>query len=184
VTRIHITGASGAGVTSLGAALAAALAASHLDTDDFFWAPSDPPFETKRPASERLGLLHAAFANAADRWVLSGSLHGWGDPLIPLFDRVIALFVPTEIRLARIAARERARFGPAIAPGGALHAKHLDFLAWAGRYDDADFQGRSRREHEAWLAALPCPVLRLDGACATEFLVADIIGRMRGTGHA
>jgi adenylate kinase family enzyme len=35
--RILITGASGAGVTSLGRALADALTISHHDTDDYFW---------------------------------------------------------------------------------------------------------------------------------------------------
>ena len=34
--RIHVMGASGAGVTSLGRALADALAIPHHDTDDYF----------------------------------------------------------------------------------------------------------------------------------------------------
>jgi adenylate kinase family enzyme len=41
--RIHITGASGAGVTSLGRALADALAIPHHDTDDYFWQPTIRP---------------------------------------------------------------------------------------------------------------------------------------------
>ena len=39
--RIHIVGASGAGVTTLGRAVADALAIPHHDTDDFFWLPTD-----------------------------------------------------------------------------------------------------------------------------------------------
>ena len=31
-------------------------------------------------------------------------------------------------------------------------------------------QGRYRARHESWLARLPCPVLRLDGAQPTEAL--------------
>jgi adenylate kinase family enzyme len=46
--RIHIAGASGSGVTSLGRALANALASSHHDTDDYFWLPTTPPYRLQR----------------------------------------------------------------------------------------------------------------------------------------
>jgi adenylate kinase family enzyme len=174
--HIHITGASGCGVSTLGAALAARLGCDHLDTDNFYWAPTNPAFQTSRPIPERLRLLEEAFDAAASGWVLSGSLDGWGDPLIPRFDRVIFLSAPPEVRLARLSERERRRLGPAVDPGGALHAQHLDFLAYAAGYDTGVFSGqmtgRYRARHEAWLARLPCPVLRLDGAATTATLAA------------
>jgi adenylate kinase family enzyme len=43
--RIHITGASGAGVTRLGRVLTDALAVPHHDTDDYFWQPTVPPYQ-------------------------------------------------------------------------------------------------------------------------------------------
>jgi adenylate kinase family enzyme len=49
--RIHIMGASGAGVTSLGRALADALSNSHHDTDDYFWKPTNPPTALARAAT-------------------------------------------------------------------------------------------------------------------------------------
>lgn len=58
--RVYITGAAGSGTSSLGRALAQRLCVPHLDTDDFFWAPTDPPFTTKRPVEERLALIAAA----------------------------------------------------------------------------------------------------------------------------
>src|SRR3954468_18203090 len=88
--RIHITGASGAGVTTLGRALADALAVSHADTDDYFWQPTDPPFQHSRDKADRLRLMHEMFVGRA-AWVLSGSLDRWGDPLIPQFDLVVFL---------------------------------------------------------------------------------------------
>jgi len=51
--RIHITGASGAGTTTLGEHLARALRCDHFDTDDYYRLPADPPFRIKR-VSERL----------------------------------------------------------------------------------------------------------------------------------
>jgi len=37
--------------------------------------------------------------------VLSGSLCGWGDPLIPEFELIVFLVVPTAVRLQRVRAR-------------------------------------------------------------------------------
>ena len=161
--RIHIVGASGSGTTSLAAELAGRYGHRHLDTDDFYWRRTDPPFREKRPPEERLASLGTTFQEAK-RWVLSGSLCGWGDPLIPEFELVVFLLVPTPVRLARLRAREIERYGrQAIAPGGALHEAHVEFLEWAGRYDTGDPEMRSRAMHEAWLAALPCSVVRLEG---------------------
>ena len=115
--RVHITGASGAGVTSLGRALADALAISHHDTDDYFWRPTNPPYLEIREVADRVRLMKEMFLDRSD-WVLSGSLDGWGDPIIPFLDSVVFLYVPTRIRLERLRAREARRFGAdAVAPG-------------------------------------------------------------------
>ena len=178
--RIHVTGASGSGVSTLGAELARRLGCAQLDTDDFYWLPTDPPYRQSRPVADRLALVAAAMDAAPAGWVLSGSLDGWGDPLIPRFERVVFLAAPTELRLARLAERERRRYGAAIAPGGALADHHLDFMAYAGAYDTGVFTstltGRHRARHEAWLARLPCPLLRLDGAGPAEALADAVIG--------
>ena len=176
--RWHITGASGSGVSTLGAELAWRLGVTHLDTDNFFWLPSDPPFETPRPIPERLALLGAALDAAEGGWVLSGSLDGWGDPLIPRFERVVFLTAPTEVRIERLRRRERQRRGPAVEKGGAEYAKLLRFLAYAEAYDTGQFTdmtGRYRARHEAWLARLPCPLLRLDGTQATQALANTVL---------
>jgi adenylate kinase family enzyme len=160
--RVHVVGAAGSGTTTLGAALARDLGCPHLDTDDYFWLPTEPRFEQPREASARRALLGADLARHP-AWVLSGSLCGWGDPFIPLFDLVVFLAVPTEIRVARLRGRERQRYGEGdIAPGGRLHAKYEAFIAWAASYELGPATERSRQRHEAWLATLPCPVLRLE----------------------
>jgi adenylate kinase family enzyme len=171
--RVHVTGASGSGTTTLGRALAISLGVPHHDTDDAYWLPTDPPYRDKRPVPARLALL-ASWLDATPGWTLSGSLSGWGDPAIARFSLVVFLTAPTEERLFRLQRREAARFGAAIEPGGPQHEEHLGFIDWAGRYDDPGFSGRSRRLHEAWLAALPCPVLRLDGLWPTGRQVAAV----------
>ena len=86
-------------------------------------------------------MLVAAFESASAGWVLTGSLDGWGDPLIPLFECVVFLSAPTELRLARLSARQRERYGATVQADGEAHAHHLDFLAYAAGYDTGQFTG-------------------------------------------
>lgn len=171
--RIHLTGASGSGTTTLGRRLATELACPQFDTDDYFWQPTDPPYQAPRPMPERLGRLQAALA-PHPRWVLSGSLSGWGDRLIQHFDVVIFLAVPAKVRLARLTARQRERYGAAIDAGGPLHETHRAFLDWAAAYDDGDETMRSRQRHETWLNDLPCPVIRLEGTQSVDERMAEL----------
>jgi adenylate kinase family enzyme len=175
--RIHITGASGSGTTTLGRALATRGEATHLDSDDVFWLPTDPPYQTPRQRSVRQTLLLQL--TAGDRWVLSGSIASWGDPGVARFALVVFLTAPTAVRLARLRTRELARFGwAALAPEGAMHRNHAEFIAWAAKYDTAGPEMRSRHAHEAWLAQLPCPVLRLDGVTPTAAQVDAVLAAL------
>jgi adenylate kinase family enzyme len=170
--RIHITGASGAGVTTLGRQLAIRLACPHHDTDDYYWLPTNPPFREKRVATDRLRLVDEMFAGRP-AWILSGSLDGWGDPLIPMFDLVVFLYTTTKIRLERLRARESLRYG-AERPS----AESDEFLEWAAHYDDGSLPGRSLARHDAWLSRLPCHVLRLDGALPSVVLVDEVVRKL------
>jgi len=172
--RIHVFGASGSGTTSLASVLSRKYGHRHVDTDDFFWLPTDPPYQQKRPRDARLVLLRAALA-ASPSWVLSGSLCGWGDALVPEFELAVLLIVPTAVRLARLRARELQRYGPAaLAPGGALHRTHVEFLDWAAQYDEGGLDMRSRALHDAWRATLPCPVVQLDGNRPVDAQLAEV----------
>ena len=172
--RIHIMGASGAGVTSLGRALADALSNSHHDTDDYFWKPTNPPYIQQREPAERLQLMREVFLERSD-WILSGSLDGWGDSIIPYLDLAVFVYTPTAIRLERLGARELKRFGADAAPGGAIHKEVMEFIEWASHYDDGTREGRNLARHQSWLATLPCPVLRLDGTRPLNALVTEIL---------
>lgn len=170
--RIHITGAAGTGVSTLGLALAEALAVPMIDTDEAYWLPTDPRFTTKRPIAERVAHIRAA--QGAGGWVVAGSLCGWGDPAIETADLIVFLSVPTAQRIARLRRRERAWYGDRIAPGGDMARIHAEFIAWAAQYDDPHFTGRSRAMHESWLIEQSAPVLRLDGTGDVARLVAQV----------
>jgi len=173
--RIHVMGASGAGVTTLGRAVADALGLPHHDADDYFWLPTDPPYRLRRDVTSRLRLMGEMFLERP-AWVLSGSLDEWGMPVVALFDMVVFLRVPTEIRLQRLRDRETRRASPAaIAPGGWRHQEIEDFLDWAAHYDDGTREGRNLPRHLAWLATLTCPVQRLDGTQPVPELVNKVL---------
>ncbi|MGC2777185.1 MAG: hypothetical protein WA418_16285 [Bradyrhizobium sp.] len=179
--RIHVTGASGAGTTTLGRAVATALAVPHHDTDDYFWQPTEPPYREMRPAVDRLRLMSEMFV-PRPKWVLSGSLQGWGDPLVPHFDLVVFLYTAKDLRLQRLRRREAMRYGPeATAPGGARHRDSEEFIAWALDYDDGRMASRTLAKHQAWLAALSCPVLRLDGASPLAELTSRVVCSVQAT---
>jgi adenylate kinase family enzyme len=159
--RIHVFGASGSGTSTLGAEVATAIGASHLDADDYYWFPTDPPFVLKRDPADRVAAIEADI-EGVDDWVLSGSLCNWGDPLLDRFTLAVFLYLPPDLRMARLAERERARYGERIGPGGDMHEAHVAFMTWARSYDVALAPVRSLDLHERWMPRLACPVLRLD----------------------
>ena len=180
--RIHIFGASGSGVSTLGRALADRLALPHHDTDDYYWMPTTPPFRVRRELSERLRLMQDMFL-PRNGWILSGSLDNWGAEIVPFFDLVVFLTAPAAVRLARLRAREARQFGDdAVAPGGWRHAETEEFIEWASHYDDGTREGRNRARHEAWLAGLTCPIVRLDGTRAVSALVEDVVSTIDARG--
>lgn len=95
------------------------------------------------------------------QWILSGSITGWGDILLPLFDLVVFVYVPQDIRIERLKKREMERYGTRVLFGGDRYDESLDFLEWAAAYDAGTRNGRSLPKHEAWLEKITCPVLRI-----------------------
>lgn len=177
--RIHIAGAPGGGTTTVGRALANSLAVPHFDADDFYWLPTNPPYRQTRPRPDRFRLMNELFVNR-DAWVLSsGNIDSWAREIVASIDLVAFLIVPTSIRLDRLEERQRRQFGPsAIAPSGWNHETTVDFYAFAAGYDDGTAKGRTRTGHEAWLATLACPVLRIDGTRAVSDIVNEISAKL------
>ncbi|WP_336741306.1 AAA family ATPase [Aureimonas altamirensis] len=170
MARIHITGASGSGTTTLGAAVAQRLNIPHFDTDDFYWRKTDPPFTTKMPPAERVARLSAMLPSSSG-WVFSGSALKWGERFDPLYDLIVFLALDPEVRMARILRRERDRYGQRIEPGGDMAETSVAFLTWAASYDTAGPEQRSRAAHDAWLETHSAPVVKLNSAEPLQALV-------------
>ena len=163
IKRVHIFGASGTGTTSLAKSISNKLKSSHFDTDDFFWIKTDPPFTNIRKRDERQKLLKQTLEKS-NSWILSGSLCGWGDFAIPMFDLIVFLSVPTEIRLQRAIKREITRFGNEINHiDNIRYQTHKKFLNWTAEYDKGGLDMRSKATHEKWLSKIDVPIIRIDG---------------------
>ena len=169
--RLLVTGASGAGTTTLARALADHWSVPHADVDDYFWVPTDPPYVEKRSEVDRLALMRSLFV-PREAWVLSGSLLGWGEQVVAECDAVVFVTLDPDERMRRLEARETDREEGHERNEAAWRV----FVDWARGYDEPHFQGRSRVAHERWLAGLHKPVLRLDSALTREELRDAVIG--------
>ena len=160
---IHIFGASGSGTTTLGRKICEELGYQLMDTDDYFWMPTEPKFTIKRPREERIELMTRDIHNA-ENVVISGSLVDWGDVLIPHFTLAIRIEIEPSMRIERLEKREKERFGSRIEPSGDMYLQHLEFIDWAKKYDTGGLNMRSKAKHDEWQKLLPCEILCLDGA--------------------
>lgn len=160
---IHIFGASGAGTSTLGRKICAELGYRFMDTDDYFWMPTDPAYTEKRPREERIEMMNRDI-DEAENVVISGSLIGWGDVLMPRFTLAIRVETDADIRAIRLHLREKEKFGDRIEPGGDMYRKHLEFIEWAKAYDTGGLDMRSKAHHDQWQQLLTCPLVCLDGA--------------------
>lgn len=164
---IHIYGASGSGTSTIGKFISDKSGYFFMDTDDYFWEATNPPYQIKRNVSDRIALMRKDIARY-DKVVISGSLVDWGDALIPLFTLAIRVETDTAIRLDRLKKREREHFGSRIDVGGDMYEQHREFIDWAASYDDGDLNMRSKSKHDEWQKLLQCQIILLDGSLPVE----------------
>ncbi|QDW21479.1 AAA family ATPase [Flavobacterium sp. KBS0721] len=162
--KIMIMGASGAGATTLGNSFVKNNDCFlHLDSDEYFWKKTDPPFQEARISDERNLLFESDFYSQ-ENVVVTGSIFRWKTDYKDLFDLVVLLYIPQKIRLQRLAEREISRNGNKILFDEKLNAKYKAFLAWAAEYDlEENTTSRSFKQQKQWLTEVECTTLFLDG---------------------
>jgi adenylate kinase family enzyme len=158
---VYIMGAAGTGKTSLGAMLSERYGYEHFDIDEYFWEETDPPFQAARPRNKFAEELINDISGA-EFGVLTGNLGGGVGDYISLIALSVFLDAPTDVRLKRLKARERERFGDRIEPGGDMHQTHIDFMEWAEAYEGDDNRFNTRQKQEWQIKKLQCPVIRVD----------------------
>jgi len=160
---IIVFGASGAGTTTLGRKIARELDYQHIDLDDLSWhQDTELPFSVPYTFDERARLLSEALAEVS-KFVLSGSMCGWDEQFVPMFDLAVFIQTPSDVRLKRLRERDSARFKSRIEVGGDLYASHQEFLDWASKYDELTPPDRCLKMHTEWITKLKCPVISVSG---------------------
>ena len=177
---ILITGAAGTGTTTLARALAIEWQLAHLEADDYLWLPSDPPYQHLADKDLRDEHLLVQM-RCAGRAVVAGSIMGWGQALEDIFDLVVFLALPVDLRLERLERREIERFGSA----------KPEFLEWAAQYEDgsaAAYRRRPGRDHNpqarGWLGSPMTSSMRRN-RCATDMSPSSrSTGQLRLDSHS
>jgi adenylate kinase family enzyme len=175
--KIHIMGASCAGSTTLGNTLAGLWGYTYLDTDAYFWQPSDVPFTVRRTFQERNELLKQELKKH-ENVIVGGSLINWGQDWQTFFDLVVFLYVPPAVRMKRLKDRELAKYASALTEDALRKEKYHQFITWASGYDDNTTPGRNLGAHQDWLRALPCETLEIYGDTSVQERISLIAGKL------
>jgi adenylate kinase family enzyme len=161
--RIHIFGASGSGVTTLGKALSQKLNIEYFDSDDFFWLKTPIPFTEKQNPEIRNSIVSDKLHNT-EKWIFGGSIIHWGKNIFPPFDLIVFLYIPPEIRMERLRKREYERYGDEIITNPERAQKYQEFMDWAKDYDyNTGIANRTLKAHLEWLSAINTPFLEISG---------------------
>ncbi len=176
--KIHIFGASGSGVSTVGQALSQRIRVPYFDSDDYFWELSELPYTQKRPPDIRNQMLITDLKKC-NNWILGGSLTQWGNEFFTLFDLAVFLWIPSKIRIERLKKREYERFGEKNFTDEHRSKQYKEFIVWASGYDNNSVIGRTLQLHEEFLQKVNCETLELRGEVTTEQRIDCIIEKMK-----
>ena len=171
---IIIFGPAGSGKTSLGRMVGETLNFPYYDIDDYIWRWDTPvPYTQMYTREEKIsGLMNAI--SAAPDFVMAGSMSSFHEHFDPLFDLAVLLTAHPALRMARVCARERAKYGDRLLPGGDMYESHMRFRREVDNYESG-IGSPTLQEHTAWLHSLPCRTLRLDGSRPLEENCSKIV---------
>ena len=178
-TGIIVCGLNGSGKSTLGKALADALQFHFIDVEDLYFPKTDPNYLYASPRSEdEVAKLLADEIKAHENFVFASVRGKFGSRTHPnhgidvraVYQYVVLIQVPKDIRLKRVRDRAFQKFGNRVLPGGDLYeVEEAFFEKVSARPDD---------HAEKWMESMDCPVIRVDGTKPIEENVAFIKEQM------
>jgi len=155
-TGIQICGLNGSGKSTLGKALAERLNFYYIDNENLYFSrtDTDQPYTDPKSRTEVERLLKDEISKHPD-FVFSAVKGDYGKDIIPMYNYVVMIDVPKEIRIRRVRNRSFQKFGYRMLVGGDLHSQEEMFFHMV--------ESRQDEYVEKWLRHLNCPIIRVDG---------------------
>ena len=165
---IQICGLNGCGKSTLGKALAERMNFHFIDIENLYFSRTniDEPYTNPKSRTEVEKLLAEEISKHPD-FVFAAVKGDYGDDIIPLYDYIVVIEVPKDIRSQRVRNRSYQKFGNRILVGGDLHSQ-----------EEAFFQMVDSREDDYianWLQKVSSPIIRVDGTKTVEDNVEFIL---------
>ena len=167
---ILICGLNGSGKTTLGKELASTLDFAFLNDEEYYFEKADIPFSKSRTSDEASAYI-LAYIQKHENTVITATRGNLGAEINRMYDCVIYLSAPLDIRLSRIKNREYEKFGTRALPGGDMYKMQKAFHNKVAL--------RTADKTEAWLDILSCPVIRLDGTVSVKENVMFIVSELK-----
>ena len=157
---IQICGLNGSGKSTLGKALAERMGL-------YFSRPNtDEPYVNPKSRTEVERLLMEEVSKHPD-FVFSAVKGDYGEDIIPMYNYVILIEVPKEIRSQRVRNRSFQKFGSRMLIGGDLYSREEAFFQMVDSRPDNYIAN--------WLQKVSCPIIRVDGTNPIEDNVEYIL---------
>ena len=153
---IIVCGLNGSGKSTLGKALADKLKYRFIDNENLFFnrEKETDPFENPLPKSEAIKRLEKEIDEHGD-FIFASVKGDYGEKAVSLYEYVVYIKVPKNIRMERIRNRSFRKFGNRMLLGGDLYEKEESFFKMS--------EEREESYVENWLNTLNCPIITLDG---------------------
>ena len=154
---IQICGLNGCGKSTLGRALADRLGFHFIDSEDLYFRkdPTGSQYASARSQEEAKSLLMQEVF-AYPNFIFASVKGNYGEEIAAMYNYVILIDVPSEIREQRIRNRSFQKLGSRMLPGGDLYAQEEAFIQMAA--------ARKEDHIENWLQSVKCPILKIDGS--------------------
>lgn len=170
-TGILICGLNGAGKSTLGKALAEKLQFHFIDNEDLYFPKTDSSYiyaySRNREEVEKLLLDEI---KVHEKFVFTSVIGDYREEIRFMFQFIILISLPRDIRIQRVKNRSFQKFGSRILPGGDLYEHEEQFLDFV--------KARPENLAEEWVKSMDCPVIRIDGTKTVEENVAHCLEKI------
>lgn len=165
---IQICGLNGCGKSTLGKALAERMNFHFIDIENLYFSRTniDEPYTNPKSRTEVEQLLAEEISKHPD-FVFAAVKGDYGNDIIPLYDYIVVIDVPKDIRSQRVRNRSYQKFGNRILVGGDLHSQEEAFFLMVDSRKD-DYIAN-------WLQKVSSPIISVDGTKTVEDNVEYIL---------